>query len=409
MAELVWALAMLRAGFPKAAKAASGVDRPGAGAPDASVARGSAPSPSPAPVDKGSHESGTAGAPSFEDEALPSSSQQSWGGSTAAAGRRDGGWPGVGMSGSAASPVQVQGEEVGPGPGSLIWEAATQGPTRTWLELQRCTLLSLQQQLLAQQRHQRRRQGKDSQSSGDSQIRASSSLADASSSTSLSERLPGASAASGPTGAAADALPSTSRSGRQTITARLSRRARICGRVGPDGLSQIAWAFAVAGCRDPQLFQVIESVAVSLPAGLHGAQPRVLANLAFAFAKAGQPCPRLMPLLCAAFVDSLHALQAAGMAGAQDSVAYNSPAYADALALDADGIDSLPVVSSAQAAGALAVPGSTAGPLPGAATAGSLPEAAHIAKLLWATVALGHKDAALLDAVAAALPVAKLR
>lgn len=409
MAELVWALAMLRAGFPKAAKAVSGVDRPGAGAPDASVARSSTPSPSPAPVDEGSHESGTAGAPSFEDEALPSSSQQSWGVSTAAAGRSNGGWAGVGVAGGAASPVQVQGEGVGPGPGAPIWEAAAQRPTRTWLELQRCTLLSLQQQLLSQKRHQRRRRGMESQGIGDSENRASSSLTGAPSSTSMSKTLPGASAASGPASAAADAPSSTSGSGRQTVAARGSRRTRICGRVGPDGLSQIAWAFAVAGCHDPQLFQVIESVAVSLPAGLHGAKPRVLANLAYAFAKAGQPCPRLMPLLCAAFAESLHALQAAGTAGAQDSVAYNSPAYADALALDAGGIDSLPAVPSEQAAGALAVPGSTAGPQPGAATAGSLPEAAHIAKLLWATVALGHKDAALLDAVAAALPVAKLR
>ncbi|GAX83765.1 hypothetical protein CEUSTIGMA_g11190.t1, partial [Chlamydomonas eustigma] len=77
-------------------------------------------------------------------------------------------------------------------------------------------------------------------------------------------------------------------------------------RLSITGLSQIAWGFSTSNAGDPELFQVIEEIGILLL--LYGSgstqgcviDPRALSNLAYAFAKEGLPCPQLITAICKA-------------------------------------------------------------------------------------------------------------
>jgi hypothetical protein len=192
-------------------------------------------------------------------------------------------------------------------------------------------------------------------------------------------RSPGPGAASGAAGGSG--LSSLWRELQRCMVLALQQRRRneelLQGCSALQAASQTAWAFAVAGCRDPLLFRLVEELAAEAaasPASLAN-DPRAVANLAYAFAKADRLIGgTLLPLLCRAFAQSLR-----GRVGGPEEAGFLGEAG--------------PSTSGSGSGGSV----------------DSRPGPAHIAKIAWATAVLRYKDTDLLYGLSAALTSTRYR
>ena len=234
-----------------------------------------------------------------------------------------------------------------PGPGAAAWAAEGRGSPLAWAELQRCAGLALMTEISQQRRHKTQEEGSDG----------------------------GGSSYGG--GSVAEVLPA--------------------GRLGVRALSRMAWGFAVAGQHDAALFQLIEDAALGLSGGLQASDPGALACLAYAFARAGVACPRLMPLLSRAFSIALRRHPV--LAGARLPSSGGSPSITGAWPQTGDADLAAEASESVCAADTAPSEQGTTTTVCGA----------DVARLMWAMAALQLKDSEVLHTLCSVLPGARFR
>ena len=248
-----------------------------------------------------------------------------------------------------------------PGPGAAAWAAEGRGSPLAWAELQRCAGLALMTEISQQRRHKTQEEGSDG----------------------------GGSSYGG--GSVAEVLPA--------------------GRLGVRALSRMAWGFAVAGQHDAALFQLIEDAALGLSGGLQASDPGALACLAYAFARAGVACPRLMPLLSRAFSIALrrHPVPT----GARLPSSGGSPSITGARLPSSGGSPSItgawPQTGDADLAAEASESVCAADTAPSEQGTTTTVCGADVARLMWAMAALQLKDSEVLHTLCSVLPGARFR
>ena len=245
----------------------------------------------------------------------------------------------------------------GPGPGAAAWAGEGRGSPLAWAELQRCAGLALMAEISQQRRHTSPCKSHEEGTAGGSGSYIGNSYGG---------------------GSVAEVVPA--------------------GRLGVRALSRVAHGFAVAGRHDAALFRLIEDVALGLSGGLPASDPGALACLAYAFARAGVACPRLMPLVSRAFSSALRRHPV--LVGSRLPLTGGSPSITGAKSSEAGDED-----LAAEASGRVAV----ARPSPSERGMVSAVCGSDVARLMWAMAALQLKDSELLHTLCSVLPGARFR
>eukprot|EP00798_Chlamydomonas_sp_ICE-L_P005847 gene5848-6133_t len=224
---------------------------------------------------------------------------------------------------------------LGLGPGSASYKNSGVGMSHIWLEIERVVIRVLVQELAQQEQHM----AKASREAFQGGLDAALGVADSSGSQALALGLGASSAAGGE-------------------------------RLGLEALARIAWGMSTAGRNNPEVYDLIESLTLSLPIFSAPSSSKLtssarlltltdvtaVANMLHAFATAGRPCPMLMPKL--------------SLGAGNNPNNINKPQQPQ---------QPLQVSS------------------------------AHVAKVLWATATLGYRDGSLLRALVTWIPASRCR